>query len=299
MVRNRRPVVLDLVTAGGEVVADAIGRLTPPLVREQAVDPGQRPVRLTGEVLRVVAGTGCPVASSYSASTAPDGSVWATMKRASPRIRSSASVSPVSNRRSTRPAVSRAARADGGAAVERDRGPSVAFDEVIARPLDAAVGALQRARDAGASPPGTDPSPHRRGARRCTASRVSILHGVVLVQPRAVVVLVAGEPVDRGGRTRLEIGGRHVRAVLGRGQHAEGEDGRDEQHDRRTARAPGSGAEAQPTLVMRAASRVAPRRLGRRQQQRRQGEPGGQRQPAEDEANGRRAVSTLPSRWTT
>ena len=56
VVRDRRPVVLDFVARRGQVGADAIRRLAPPLAGESSVQKRQRPVGLAGVVLGVPAG---------------------------------------------------------------------------------------------------------------------------------------------------------------------------------------------------------------------------------------------------
>ncbi len=136
--------------AGRQVVADAVGRLAPPLVGEQAVEPGQRPVRLAGEVLRVEAGRPAHrSSSSYSARTAPDGSVWAARNRPSAASSRRRRSSPVSSAPLDEPGGEQGRGPDGGAPVERDGGPVRRARARRSRgPVDAAVGALQRAGDA-------------------------------------------------------------------------------------------------------------------------------------------------------
>ena len=174
MVGNRRPVILDLVARRRQVGADPVRRLAPALVRERPVEAGEGPVGLTGVVLGVLAGlrrVACQ--GRRSASTAPDGSVWATRKR--PSRPSRRVVAPVAGRL---PANRETGGEEGGRAgvdlaLNFERGPVVALDEPLVRPVacpgrrSATLPAIPRRR------PGRGPSSPRRGEPRCTRTRSS------------------------------------------------------------------------------------------------------------------------------
>ena len=198
------------------------------------------------------------------------------MKRPRARISSSSRVSPVSSRRSTRPAVRSAVATDRRRGAVGERGPPVVVDEAVAGPLDAAVGALQRAVDARRRR--LVQAHHAAGVAHQVvglAGDLAVGRPVVLVQPRAVRLLV----VARTTATAASATSRATRAVgcraaLGRGERAERDDGGDDEPGRRErTRRRGAAHRGHP-----------PPDTGH--EQRRQREPRRQWQAAGDEAAG-------------
>ena len=154
-----------------------------------------------------------------------------------------------------------------------ERGPAVALEEPVERPFGTPVGGAQRPRQPRRRRPGRGPSSPRRGAPRCTRTESSLV-GVVEVQPAAVRLLVADEPVDGGLRRAPELGGGDRRAALRRRDHRERDDEQQRQAQRR-ASARGGPRQRRDRLDRSA----APRRRG--------AADGGQEQ--------RRAARTTPS----
>ena len=125
---------------------------------------------------------------------------------------------------------------------------------------------------------------HRRSgvANLVVLGRGRVVLGVVQVEPRAVGVLVPGEPVDTGLRRLTELGRGDRRAVLRRCRDRE----RCDQDQRQ-------GQPGPPHPAARS-SRAGAADAG--EEQGRQGEPGRQRKPAEDHRRwpGPRAASCRP-----
>ena len=203
MVGHRWPVALDVVAAGREVVADAIGHLAEAVVGEQPVQAGQRPVRLA----RCSTSSGCRRRASIGPrrrsgrSPRRRAASSTTMNRPSARISSSSRVSPVSRRRSTRPSGQERRTTDRRRRAVGERGPAVVVDEAIASPVDAAVGALQRAVDPGRRR--LVQAHHAAGVAHQVvglAGDLAVGRPVVLVQPRAVAALVVARTTARRRR---------------------------------------------------------------------------------------------------
>ena len=103
-----------------------------------------------------------------------------------------------------------------------ERGPVVVFDEVLADPRHAAVGACQRIGLTGA---GSLVEAHDRTgvSNEVVPAEIGVVVGVVLVQPRAVRVLVAREPLHRLTGRSFDAGRGRLGAMLRRGEDTEGD----------------------------------------------------------------------------
>ena len=232
VVLDRRPVVLGAVAPGREVGADPVRDPAPRPGREVTVEAGQRPVRLAGEVLRVlpphrraarrvVRGqhrAGRLGLSDEEAPESPQHGVVAGV---------AGGVAPHAQPRGQQ---RRRARVDGA---EADRRPSVTFDQPVERPARAAVGRAQRVRQPGR---GRLVQAHRRaGVPNDVVLRgrgVPVL--VVEVEPAAVRVLVAREPVDGGLSGGAELPRGDARTPLRRRRHPEREHEQRDERERRS-----------------------------------------------------------------
>ncbi len=232
VVRDRWPVALDLVPAGGQVVADAVSRLTPALRREQAVDPGQRPVGLAGVVLGVAIGDRFArrvvVVAQHGAGRLGLGDEEPGQPTDQVVVARVAGGQPALDE----PGDEQRRRSDSRPTVEAHRRPPVALQEVLADPLPSTVGALEGTGDPRR---GRLVEAHDRPgvADDVVRPEVAVVRRVVLVEPRAVVELVAREPVDGGRGAGVQRIGGDVRAVLRRRQHAERHHGAEHQSHRR------------------------------------------------------------------
>ena len=194
VVGDRRPVVLDIVATRGEVVADAICDLPEALVGEQEVEPGERPVRLARVVLRAALELRCHVDGVVL------GDHGAVLERLAGHEAAEAEqqlvVGLVPGQQPTLGEAGGEQRrpADGCPPVRGQRSPVVVLDEVALRPRQPAVGALEGAVDAGGR--GLVEAHDAAGvAHEVVVVGCDLAGGVVLVQPAAVVALVAHEPL--------------------------------------------------------------------------------------------------------
>jgi hypothetical protein len=124
----------------------------------------------------------------------------------------------------------------GDAAVSHG-GPAVPVDEVVERPLQAPVGAVLSPGDAGGGGL-VQAHGHPRVADHVVLERHVVGPGVVEVEPRAVGILVALEPVHRLGGGLPQFARRHRGTPLGRRHHAEHADGGDAEDETRPAEPP-------------------------------------------------------------
>ena len=176
MVGDRRPVVLDLVARRRQVGADAVGGLAPALARERLGAGGPAPSRSRPvKYFEYSPGTGALARRGRSdASTAPDGSVWATQEAPEP-----AQHVVVARRRrwprgeSTSPATRSAVAPVStcpcqSTAAQPSRSTSRSSAHSVPRSAE-----RERPRQSRPRRPGRGPSPPRRGGPRCTRAAPS------------------------------------------------------------------------------------------------------------------------------
>ena len=240
-----------------------------------------------------------------AASTAPDGSVCATRKRAEPAeqlvvVRLTRGQPPLDQpggEQRRRP--DRRVRPSSASAVQPSC--STRCSRTHATPRSALSSAPGCPAAAAWYRPITAPAWR---TRLYAEAGLAIVVGVVLVQPGAVGVLVAGEPVDGGG------GRRSRPAAVTSGSARAGRAHRTPARRRAASTAPArttrpaDSSTDQPALGTRGVAMPARRRrslrgdrpAGDREQQRRQGEPRRHRQPAEHEPHRRASPSTTRCR---
>ncbi len=199
VIANRRPVVLVVIPRRREVRANPVRGLAPILGGEGAMESRQRPIRLAGEVLGVLAGVRRPAVGVIRRNHGPRGlglrdqeAPEAAQQRVVTRLTGGlpAIEQPGGEQRS---------RARLHLPVPFQRRPAVALDQPLARPFESAVGGGQRSgqpRRRRLIEAHRHPGVSHRVVRR--GGRVLVL--VVEVEPGAVSVLVAHEPAGGGLR---------------------------------------------------------------------------------------------------
>ena len=234
VVGDRWPEVLVDVAPRREVCADAGRGLAPGPIGEQAVQAGQGPVGLPRVVLRVHAWQGASgadvVEGEYRTRRLGLGQQEPAELGQQLVVAIVACVgAPLGqpgDQKRRRPRRDLAAVARGS--------PVVTPVQPAERPRGATVGDLQRTGDpCGSRLVEAHACPHVADDVVVGGGRVAL--GVVEVQPGAVGLLVAREPVDGLGGRCAQLGRVHGRAVLGRGQHPEDGDG-DTREDERGER---------------------------------------------------------------
>ena len=302
--------VLDVVALAWPCRRRCGRRPRPSPVGEQPVEPGERPVRLAGVVLRVHARhRGARRRRRRRRAPRPTARSGPTRKR--PKRAHQLVVAVVA--RGVAPlgqaGEEQRRRPDGRPPVVGERRPSRR-----ARPAGRATtrGPGRRARARPGCRParhGRGPSPRPRGARRCSRRRPCRSRrrtGTATCRRRSGCGRTSRRP--RWPRRQLRRG--HGRAALGRRQHPEHDDGDDRatQHGVAQRHRPARRHVAPPSqldAVRRSPCRpcrwpaAAPRPGGRRAAERRQREPRRQRQPAEHGATAGPPSIRVPSRSTT
>ena len=223
MIGKRWPLIFGDVALRSHVGTDAIGDLAPRSIRDLLGHQRERPVRLAGVILRVHPGDGrtrCHVVGGEHC--AAGFGLGDEEPRQSDHQLVLACIARL------RPPVGESSEEERGAAGRRiaahrpHRSPVVVADQSVTGPLEAAIGESEAFLDAVVG--GHVQTHHRSGvAHDVVVVDDGVGLGAVLVQPRAIGVLVTGEPIDRLARRLPQPRRRDLGTVLGRRHDAERE----------------------------------------------------------------------------
>ena len=215
VVGQRRPVVLDLVVGGGEVVGDAQRHLVVPVAGQLSVQQRQRPEHLSGEVGAEAAGDRrlrgrVPVGGHLAALVDHDDEERGQRAHQVVVRGVAGALAPLGERGDEQRGRTHPHRRVAGLA---ERFPARSVDEVLTRPRQPAVGGVGGAVEPGG---GRLLEAHRDPgvAHDVVAAEVDVVVAVVAVEVGAVGPLVVGEPVDRQLGARPQRGGRRVAAAI-------------------------------------------------------------------------------------
>ena len=215
MVGERRPDVLGVVPHGRHVVTHPVGRRPPAGGRVLAVQPPQRPVHLAGVVDRVRVGARLVGSQVVVGEQGPRRLDLAGQEPAEGGHQLVVAVVPgeqpaLGQRRDGERVRARLHGVAGG-----DSGPAVALDDVVERPFEAPLGAVEGTFVAACASL-VERRHHTGVTHDVVVVGLHVADAVVFVQPGAVGLLVVDQPGHGCCRCSFGVGDRDVGAVLGR-----------------------------------------------------------------------------------